>query len=95
MFFFFFNFDTYELIKYCFNRIVKQDGAFIICGVNNNPEHIINKKLRLKSNDKNIVVLIDKKDSVLKELDLLSINKSTLFPEIDSVSDYIKLKYCK
>lgn len=77
------------------NRIVKQDGAFIICGVNNNPEHIINKKLRLKSNDKNIVVLIDKKDSVLKELDLLSINKSTLFPEIDSVSDYIKLKYCK
>ena len=77
------------------NRIIKQDGAFIICGVNNNPEYIINKNLRLKYDDKNIVVLVDKKDSVLKELDLLSINKSTLFPEIDSVSDYIKLKYCK
>lgn len=76
------------------NRIIKQDGAFIICGVNDNPERIINDNLRLKSKDKNILVFVKEKNKILKELDLLSINKSTLFPEIDSVSEYIKSKYC-
>lgn len=76
------------------NRIIKQDGAFIICGVNDNPERIINDNLRLKLKEKNILVFVTEKNKILKELDLLSINKSTLFPEIDSVSEYIKSKYC-
>lgn len=74
-------------------RIVKQDGAFIICGANNHPNSIINEELRLKSEGKNILVFITNKRKILKELDLLSINKSTLFPEIDCVSDYIKSKF--
>ncbi len=75
------------------NRIIKQDGAFIICGVNNHPEKIIHEQLRLNFKNKNVLVFVNKKSKILKELDLLSINKSTLFPEIDSVSDYIKSKY--
>ena len=75
------------------NRIIKQDGAFIICGVNNNPEQIIHEQLRLNFKNKNVIVFVSEKSKILKELDLLSINKSTLFPEIDSVSDYIKSKY--
>lgn len=74
-------------------RIVKQDGAFIICGANNHPNRVINEELRLKSEGKNILVFITNKRKILKELDLLSINKSTLFPEIDCVSDYIKSKF--
>ena len=40
-----------------------------------------------------VVFLVKNKQKILNELDLLSINKSTLFPEIDSVSEYIKNKY--
>lgn len=75
------------------NRIIKQDGSFIICGVNNSPDRIINEKLRLRIKDKPLLIFISNKDQILKELDLLSINKSTLFPEIDYVSEYIKTKY--
>ena len=75
------------------SRIVKQDGAFIICGINENPEDIINRELRLKSEGKTVVIFITNKEKIRDELDLLSINKSSLFPEIDSVSDYIKNKY--
>ena len=76
------------------NRIIKQDGAFIICGINDNPESMINKNLTLNSKNKKVLVFISNKAKILKELDLLSINKSTLFPEIDNVADYIKEKYC-
>ena len=76
------------------NRIMKQDGAFIICGINYHPEKKINEQLRLISKDKMVLLLVTNKQKILNELDLLSINKSTLFPEIDSVSDYIKNKYC-
>lgn len=77
------------------SRIVKQDGAFIICGINNNPETIINQELRLYINEKPIVIFIKNKKNILKDLDLLSVNKSTLFPEIDYVSEYIRNKYSK
>lgn len=75
------------------NRIVKQDGAFIICGINSNPENIINQELRLFIKEKPVLIFINNKESILNDLDLLSINKSTLFPEIDSVSEYIRSKY--
>lgn len=74
-------------------RITKQDGAFIICGVLGNVSDKINCDLRLKRNDRNVLLCITKKNQILKELDLLSINKSTLFPEIDNVSEYICKKY--
>lgn len=75
------------------NRIMKQDGAFIICGINYHPERKINEELRFFHKSKMLLLLITNKQKILDELDLLSINKSTLFPEIDSVSDYIKTKY--
>lgn len=75
------------------NRIMKQDGAFIICGINYHPEKKINEELRFVHNEKILLLLVTNKRKILEELDLLSVNKSTLFPEIDSVSDYIKAKY--
>ncbi len=74
-------------------RIMKQDGAFVICGINYKPEITINENLRLSQNGKYILLIIKDKKRITDELDLLSINKSTLFPEIDSVSEYIKYKY--
>lgn len=77
------------------NRIMKQDGAFIICGINYHPEKKINEELRLFDDNKMLLLLVTNKQKILEELDLLSINKSTLFPEIDSVSEYIRAKYSK
>ena len=44
----------------------------------------IKRRLIIKSSDK---------ERIIKELSKLGINKSTLFPEIDKVADYIKEKY--
>lgn len=37
----------------------------------------------------------ENKENILRELDLFSINKAALFPEIDDVAEYIKEKYTK
>ena len=76
------------------NRIMKQDGAFIICGKCNHPNEAINQSLRLKIKDKIQLVFINNKKQILHELDSISINESSLFPEIEHVSAYLKSKYC-
>lgn len=73
------------------NRIIKQDGAFILCGLldeYSNLEHF-----RYKEKRKKTVILLSNKKKILNQLETFSINKATLFPEIESVADYIKNKY--
>ena len=85
-------------------RILKQHGAFLVYGINN--LDIIFKKNgkcleinqdwfgKTKENKKlNIIIDKNSKDTILKELDILGINQSTLFPEIDKVADSIRAKY--
>lgn len=80
-------------------RIVRQYGAFLIFGAKEN-----NKEMpRVEDNwiiagkdsllGKRIIIDHKSKEDILNELDILGINKSTLFPEIDKVADYIKEKY--
>ena len=80
-------------------RIVRQYGAFLIFGSKKN-----NKEMPRVKNDwiiagkdsllgKRIIIDHKSKEDTLNELDILGINKSTLFPEIDKVADYIKEKY--
>lgn len=81
-------------------RIVKQDGAFIICGLddfdnNYNGEELSLNKFRYRKNGKALILLVENKQKILKELSSYSINKATLFPEIDDVAQYIKDKYSK
>ena len=73
------------------NRIIKQDGAFIICGLLGEQNTL--EKFRYKNGNKKVVILVDKKEEILKELEQYSINKSTLFPEIESVAKYLQKKY--
>ena len=73
------------------NRIIKQDGAFIICGLLGKQNTL--EKFRYKNGNKKVVILVDKKEEILKELEQYSINKSTLFPEIESVAKYLQKKY--
>lgn len=73
------------------SRIIKQDGAFIICGLNDSND-ILNT-FRYRKDGKNVILLVSNKREMLNELDSLSINQATLFPEIQNVSKYIKEKY--
>lgn len=73
------------------NRIIKQDGAFILCGLADNYD-VLNK-YKYQEKNKRIIILIDKKKKILNDLNRISINHSTLFPEIECVSDYIKNQY--
>lgn len=80
-------------------RIVKQDGAFIICGLSDfvssgkGSMKLSLNKFRYKQHNKAIIVLIEDKSGIMNELEAFSINRATLFPEIDSVAKYIAEKY--
>lgn len=74
------------------NRIVKQDGAFILCGLidgSGNLEHFRYKG----KNKKKVIVLLSNKKKMLEQLETYSVNRAALFPEIENVANYIKNKY--
>lgn len=75
------------------SRIVKQDGAFIICGLAAGTGSL--EAFRYKEHGKKIVILIDQKKKVLEQLENFSINRAALFPEIECVAEYLKNKYTK
>ena len=73
------------------NRIVKQDGAFILCGLNGRANSL--EEFRYREQGKKIIVFIEKKEEILEQLEHFSINRATLFPEIECVAEYLKKKY--
>lgn len=83
------NFIVYALKNN--DRIVKQDGAFILCGLPDGERTL--EEFRYRENGKKIVVLIDKKKKVLEQLETFSINRASLFPEIECVAEYLKRKH--
>ena len=77
------------------DRIERQNGAFLLCGLNKKAQQQRLNEMRGAIGDKKMVVLIkrDTKKYILESLDRLAINYSTLFPEIDCVSKYLTGKY--
>lgn len=75
-------------------RIIKQDGAFIICGLFSEKDTTINQ-FRYKEHGKIQLYIIEKKakDKIIEQLDKMSINRAQLFPEIQDVTTHIKNKY--
>ena len=71
------------------SRIARQDGAFIICGLSQDSI----EEFRYTKDGKRIIVLINNKQEILKQLDVFKINHATLFPEIECVAEYIRNKY--
>lgn len=71
-------------------RIVKQDGAFILCGLS--PVGSM-ERFRYREHGKKVVVLLDKKKRILDQLETFSINRAALFPEVECVAEYLKNKY--
>lgn len=76
-------------------RVVKQDGAFILCGLSVDNNSILGHYFWFKEQGENVIALISNKMQIIKELDFFSINKATLFPELDCVAEYLTDKYSK
>ena len=82
-------------------RIIKQNGAFLIFGIQKSIEATegktncaeVNEEWILKPQNEKVIVPKDAKKDILLELDLLGINNSTLFPELDDFAKYVKEKY--
>ena len=76
------------------NRIIKQDGAFIICGLVTEDNNILNGYRYFENGKKQIWVIQSRsKKCLIDELNHLSINRAQLFPEIQDVTEHIKIKY--
>ena len=69
-------------------RLIKQDGAFIISGLDFNEEDSHQKILNFVT-DK-IIIPSNQKDLILSQLNRLGINESTLFPEIEHISNHLR-----
>lgn len=69
------------------HRISSQLGAFLLFGLNAVLNENGNSNIRIKR------VNVTNKGNILKELDLLNINESTVFPYIENSAKYIAKKF--
>lgn len=69
-------------------RILKQDGAFIVSGLDENDAESDMKIRKYLACE--VVVPHHVKRDILKELEYVGINQATLFPEVDKVVEYLR-----
>jgi hypothetical protein len=73
-------------------RVIRQDGAFLLFGINENKHQParIKEDWIFNPNDKRYIIKHSVKKSILAQLKSIGISKAKLFPEIDMVSQFIK-----
>ena len=71
-------------------RILKQDGAFIVSGLDESDTESNMKIRKYLANE--VIVPYSVKKPILDELEYVGINQATLFPEVDKVADYLRQK---
>lgn len=69
-------------------RILKQDGAFIVSGLDENDTESDMKIRKYLACE--VIVPHSVKGTILKELEYVGINQATLFPEVDKVAEYLR-----
>lgn len=82
-----------SIIEPCFvqpnksnDRILKQDGAFIMFGLHPTENDAL-KKIKCFVTNR---ILIENRKDILKQLDTFGVNEATLFPEVDKVANYLR-----
>ena len=65
--------------------------ACILCGLDHRNGFL--ERFRYRQHGEKVVVLLNRKKRILEQLETFSINRATLFPEIESVSEYLKNKF--
>lgn len=72
------------------SRIIRQDGAFLLFGMNmRKNESAKISDSNLLADDHKIVILAEAKKIILEELDDIGINHAKLFPELDKVAEFM------
>lgn len=76
-------------------RVIKQDGAFLLFGMNGRKIEPASVPLRYLSAaaSKRLLVEPSKKIFIRKQLESLGLTQATIFPEIDKVAEFIKRNY--
>lgn len=68
-------------------RIIRQDGSFIICSLNYLFSDDLNK---YRESNNRYIISRHNKEKIRSDLSIFGINNSTVYPEIEKVSEYIK-----
>lgn len=71
-------------------RIIRQNGAFFLFGVCKKKSNVAKSQFKKTS----FIIPKDKKALLLKQLEILGIDESSLFPDIDHTSKQICEKFC-
>lgn len=92
--------NIFVMPKYSNNRLVSQNGAFLLVGaisIEEDSGDIWNSKVRKSVHNMNsvfsperIIIPEECKDQILSELDFLNINEASLFPELEHQMSHIK-----
>lgn len=98
--------NDYKQYKYCFvkppmnnERLTKQNGAFILFGIDSFNDGILEKKafdideIFQQPHCLRLEIAGSAKKTIISELDSIGINESTLFPELEHQAGYIKTKF--
>lgn len=88
--------DVYAVnVKLDNPRIIRQNGAFLIFGINEKKENCpnVNSDWILEPNGEKIIIPAKSKSQLLEELEVLGISKYNLFPELDDYAEYLKSKF--
>lgn len=72
-------------------RIIKQDGAFLLFGCQESKQQPA--QLHESVIKHHLIINNEEKQNIKKQLALLGVSQSTLFPEIDQVAEQIRLDY--
>ncbi|MGP6442077.1 FRG domain-containing protein [Rahnella aceris] len=73
-------------------RIIKQDGAFLLFGIDGTKEKLANYK---KSEFEPKRYKVVNKKLLREQLELLGFSKDKIYPEMETTADYLKNKYKK
>jgi len=84
-------------------RIKRQNGAFLLLGIDTDrPDYFLKNTFNLKEQlvkdfgdgiPRSLIVPRERKKSILKELDIIGINESFVYPELEHQTSYIKNKH--
>jgi hypothetical protein len=84
-------------------RIKRQNGAFLLLGIDTDqPDYFLKNTFNLKNQlvkdfgdgiPRSLIVPQDQKSTILKELDIIGINESFVYPELEHQTSYIKNKH--
>lgn len=71
------------------SRILNQHGAFILSGLCSNLD-LCSKQLNSRVAKHRIIIKAASKREILRQLDVIGINKGTIYPDIEKVAEHLK-----